>query len=156
VTPKLLEMAKLYRDQVLALERHLGVSVTTKSRLAKDHSVGQQEDLEVIEDLGEDFGERNHQDEAKADRRLRCVPNFATRESIESKEEVQINSEKMQAQIVKIKEKRKKGPSDANQVRQAAKKQRRMDARAKVLAFPAPEGMMASLRQQGGLELEAA
>ena len=82
--------------------------------------------------------------------------NFATRESIKSKEEVQIKSEKVQAKIVEIKEKRKKGPSDANEVRQAAKKQRRMDDRARVLAFPAPEGTMTTLRQQRGLELQAA
>ncbi len=121
-----------------------------------DHSVEQQEDFDGIGDLGEDFGERNHQDEAKADLRLGCVRNFATRELIKSKEEVQIKSEKVQAKIVEIKEKRKKGPSDANEVRQAAKKQRRMDDRARVLAFPAPEGRMTTLRQQRGLELQAA
>jgi hypothetical protein len=153
VTPAILEMAKLYRDRVLAIERYLGMSVTTKSHLAEDHSVEQQEDLDGIGDLGEDFGERNHQDEAKADRRLGCVRNFATRESIKSKEEMQIKSEKVQAKIVEIKEKRKKGPSDANEARQAAKKQRRMDARAEVLAFPAPEGRMTTLRQQRSLEL---
>jgi hypothetical protein len=37
--PVILEMAKLYRDQVLALERYLGMSVTTKSHLAEDHFV---------------------------------------------------------------------------------------------------------------------
>ena len=69
---------------------------------------------------------------------------------------MQITSENVQAKIVEIKEKRKKGPSDANEVRQAAKKQRKMDNRARVLAFPALEGRMATLRQQRGLELQAA
>jgi Tfp pilus assembly protein PilN len=109
-----------------------------------------------IGDLGEDFGEHNHQDEAKADRHLRCVQNFVTRELIKSKEEVQMKSEKVQAKIVKIKEKRKKGTSDANKMHQAMKKQRQMDARAEVLAFPAPDGRMTTLRQQRGLELEGA
>jgi hypothetical protein len=77
-----LEKAKLYRDQVLALERYLSMSITTKSHLAEDHSVQQQEDLDGIGDLGEDFGERNHQDEAKANQRLGCVRNFAIRETI--------------------------------------------------------------------------
>jgi hypothetical protein len=56
----------------------------------------------------------------------------------------------VQAGIVEIKEKqKKKGPSDADEACQAAKKQRRMDGRAKVLAFPAPEGsrMRTTLRQ---------
>jgi hypothetical protein len=79
-----------------------------------------------------------------------------TREFIKSKEEVQGKSEKVQAKIVKIKEKRKKCPSDANEACQAPKKQRLMDARAEVLANPAPEGRMRSLRQQQGLELDKA
>jgi hypothetical protein len=76
VMPEIVERAKLYRNRALALERYLGMSVTTKSHLAEDHSVEQQEDLDGIGDLGEDFGERNHQDEAKADRHLGCVRNL--------------------------------------------------------------------------------
>jgi hypothetical protein len=34
------------------------MSVTTKSHLAEDHSCEQQEDLDVIGNLGEDFGEQ--------------------------------------------------------------------------------------------------
>jgi hypothetical protein len=124
VTPEILQTARFYRNRELALERYLGMSVTTKSHLAEDHSVKQQDALRGIGDLGEDFGERNHQDKAKADCRLGCIRNFATRESIKSREEVQIKSEKVQARILAIKEKRKKGPSDANEVRQAAKKQK--------------------------------
>ena len=80
--------------------------------------------------------------------------NLKARELIKSKEEVQIKSEKVQAKIIGIKEKRKKGTSDANEARQAAKKQRRMEARAEVLAFPAPEGPMTTLRQLGAAKLE--
>jgi hypothetical protein len=156
LTPEISEKGKLYRDRVLALERYLGMSITTKSHLAEDHSCEQQEDLDGIGDIGEDFGERNHQDEAKADRRLGCVRNFATRETIKSKEEVQIKDEKVQARIVAIKEKRKKGPSDANEARQVAKKQRRMDARAEVLASPMPVGKMVTLRERRALQLEEA
>jgi hypothetical protein len=61
---ELLEAKKL-------LETYLGMSVTTKNHLAEDHSVEQMEDLGGIGNLGEDFGERNHQNEAKADRHLR-------------------------------------------------------------------------------------
>jgi hypothetical protein len=60
----------------------------------------------------------------KADRWHGCKQNFVTRELIKSKEEVQMKSEKVQAKIVEIKEKWKKGPSDANKVHQATKKQR--------------------------------
>jgi hypothetical protein len=80
-----------------AHERYLGMSITTKSHLVEDHSLEQQEELHGIGDLGEDFGERNHQDQAKADRRLGCVRNFVTRESIKSKEEVEVKSEVVKA-----------------------------------------------------------
>jgi hypothetical protein len=67
---------------------------------------------------------------------------------------VQIKDEKVQAKIIEIKEKRKKAPSDENEARQAAKKQRRLDARVKVLASPAPEGRMTTLRERHALELK--
>jgi hypothetical protein len=89
---------------------HLGMSVTTKSHLIEDHSLEQQEELHGIDDLGEDFGERNHQYQTKADRRLGCVRNFATRESIKSKEEVEVKSEVVKAKIMEIQGKQKRGP----------------------------------------------
>jgi hypothetical protein len=100
------------------------MSVTTKSHLVEDHSVEQQEALDGIGNLGQDFGEQNHQDESKADRRLGCVQNFARRETIKSKEEVQTKDQKVQGKIIEIKEKRKGGPSNGTEARQAAKKQR--------------------------------
>jgi hypothetical protein len=109
------EKTKQYQDRFLALERYLGMSVTTKSHLAEDHSVQQQEDLQGIGDIREDFGERNHQDQAKVDRRLGCVRNFATRETIKSKEEVQVKDEKVQAKIVEIKEKRQRAKNAERQ-----------------------------------------
>jgi hypothetical protein len=43
------------------------MNMTTKSHLMEDQSLEQQEELDGIGDLGEDFGEKNHQDQAKAD-----------------------------------------------------------------------------------------
>jgi uncharacterized FAD-dependent dehydrogenase len=138
----------------LALERYLGMSVMTKSHLAEDHSVEKMEDLGGMGDLGEDFGERNHQDEAKADRHLGCVSNFAIRENIKSKEEVQTKDLKVQAKIVEIQEKRKRVPLEGTEARQAAKRQRRLDAREVVLARPAPVGKMTTLRELRALHLK--
>ena len=67
MTLEIVEKGKQFRDQVWAHERYLRMSVTTKSHLMEDHSLEQQEELDGICDLGEDFGERNHQDQAKAD-----------------------------------------------------------------------------------------
>jgi hypothetical protein len=52
------------------------MSVTTKSHLMEDHAVQQKLELHGFGDLGEDFGERNHQDQAQADRRLGCIRIF--------------------------------------------------------------------------------
>jgi hypothetical protein len=70
-------------------KRFLVMSTTTKSHLMEDHSVEQQWEFDGIGNLGEDFGEQNHQDQAKADRRLGCFQNFAAHETIKSLEEVQ-------------------------------------------------------------------
>jgi hypothetical protein len=52
----------------ILLERHLCVNITPKSHLMDDHSMQQLIATHRFADLGEDAGERNHQDEAKADR----------------------------------------------------------------------------------------
>jgi hypothetical protein len=148
LTPEILQKGREYRDRVLILERYLCMSITTKSHLAEDHSVEQQENLQGIGDLGEDFGERNHQDQAKADRRLGCVRNFATRETIKSKEEVHTKDQKVQDKIIAIKGKRKRGQSEGTEARQAANRQRRLDAREAVLASPPPQGKMTTLRER--------
>jgi hypothetical protein len=112
------------------------------------------EDLGGISDLIEDFGEQNHQDEAKADRHLGCVQNILSREMIKSKEEVQTKDLKVQATIIEIKEKWKKGPSDGTEVRQAAKKQRQLNTREDVLARPTPVGKMNTLRELHTIHLK--
>jgi hypothetical protein len=156
LTPAILQKGKEFRDRILALERYLGMSVTTKSHLMEDHSLEQQEELQGFGDLGEDFGERNHQDQAKADRRLGCVRNFAAREKLKSLEEVQAKDTKVQAKIQNIKVKRSRGHYEGTEARQVAKRQRRLDAREEVLASPAPVGRMTTLRERRVLKLNEA
>jgi hypothetical protein len=156
LTLEIVEKGKQFRVQVLAHERYLGMSVTTKSHLMEDHSLAQEEELDGIGDLGEDFGERYHQDQAKADRRLGCIRHFATRAAIKSNEEVQMKDKKVQAKIIEIKRKRKRGHSKGTIARQTAKRQRRLDAREEVLASPAPAGRMTTLRERHIRQLKEA
>jgi hypothetical protein len=153
LTPAILAKGKKFRDHVLAHERYLGMSVTTKSHLIDDHASEQQEELDGFGDIGEDFGERNHQDQAKADRRLGCVRNFAAREKLKSLEEVQAKDTKVQAKILDIKVKRSRGQYEGTEARLVAKRQRRLDAREAVLASPAPVGRMTTLRERRLLKL---
>jgi hypothetical protein len=120
LTPAILAKGKGFRDRVLAYKRYLGMSVTTKSHLIGDHSCEQQEELQGLGDIGEDFGERNHQDQAKADRRLGCIRNFVAREKIKSLEEVQAKDTKVQAKIIEIKVKRSREQYEGTEARQAA------------------------------------
>jgi hypothetical protein len=126
------------------------MSMTPKSHLMEDHSipVEQQEEIHGIGDLGEDFGERNHQDQARADRRLGCVRNFAAREKIKSLEEVQGKDAKVQAKISDIKIKRQRGHDKGTEARQAAKRQKRLDIRYEIMFSPAPRGRMIKLRER--------
>ena len=121
--------------------------MTTKSHWSGDHSVEQQEALEGIGGMGEDCGERNHQDEAKADRCLGCVRHFPTRESVKSKKEVQRKDQKMQAKIVEIEGKRKRGHLEGTKARQAARKARRLEAREEILTSAPPVGGITALRE---------
>ena len=121
LTPDILEKGKRFRDHILAHERYLGMSTTTKSHLIEDHDTEQQEEIDGLGDLGKDFGERNHQDQAKADHRLGCVRNFAAREKIKSLEEVQAKDTKVQAKIIDIKVKWQRGHNEGSEARQAAK-----------------------------------
>jgi hypothetical protein len=156
LTPGIIDKTKRYRDRFLALERYLRMSITTKSHIAGFHAVEQQEELEGIGDIAEDFGERNHQDEAKADRRLGFVRNFAKREAIKSKEEVQMKDQKVQAKMIDIKEKRKRGAYEGTEARKAAKKEQRLAAREEIIALPPPVGRMTTLRQLRVLKLKEA
>jgi predicted RNA-binding protein with RPS1 domain len=84
-----------------------------------------------------------------------CLPRDIAREFIKSKEEVQVKDEKVQAKIIQIKEKWKKGPSDVNKSQQAAtKRQRQLDARDKVMDWLAPERRITTLRERHALALK--
>jgi hypothetical protein len=66
---------------------------------------------------------------------------------IKSKEEVQTKDEKVQAKIVQIREKRKRGPSEGTEACQAAKKHQGLESREEILALHAPVGRMTTLRE---------
>jgi hypothetical protein len=83
-----------------------------------------------------------HEDQAKANLRLRCVRNFAAREAIKSREEVQVKDKKVQAKILEISGKRKRGLYEGTEARQEARRQKRLDARQEVLDPPSLEGRM--------------
>eukprot|EP00957_Ditylum_brightwellii_P207426 15352949-Ditylum_brightwellii.AAC.1 len=61
--------------------------ITTKSHMIEEH-LEQQEQFHGIGDLTEDFGERNHQYEAKADRLRASVWDFVQQQALKSCDKV--------------------------------------------------------------------
>jgi hypothetical protein len=71
------------RNKLLPLilkERHLCMSITPKSHVMAAHSIEQLVRICGFTDLGEDAGERNHQDELKADTRLGAICDYPRKE----------------------------------------------------------------------------
>ena len=115
-----------------------------------DHSIQQLIATHGFADLGEDAGERNHQDEAKADRRLGAIRKYAQKEAFKSKDEVRKKNPKVEAKIAQLIDKNKRKSSGDTKARQVAKHQKRIEVREVALAcLPAPNRTMKTLRQYG-------
>jgi hypothetical protein len=67
-----------------------------------------------------------------------------------------MKDEKVQAKIIEMKRKQKRGHAEGTIARQTAKRQRRLDAREEVLASPAPAGRMTTLRERRIIQLKEA
>jgi hypothetical protein len=84
-----------------------------------------------------------------------CWPHLVVQE-IKSKEEVQIKDQNMQAKIIEIKMKWKRGPYKGTEARQATKKQQQLEAREEILALASPVGRMTTLRELHILKIKEA
>jgi hypothetical protein len=129
------------------LERHLCMSITPKTHVMEDHSITKLVATHGFTDLGKDAGERNHQDEAKADIWLGAIRDYAKKEAFKSKDEVRKNKPKVEAKIAELKIKDKRKSNGEVEGREAVKRQKRIEAREAALACPAPYGTMKTLRE---------
>jgi hypothetical protein len=138
----------LYRDRSLAIMRYLSMSVTPKDHCIEDHAVQLMVLHEGIGDLGEDQGEQNHQLESKEDLRLGCVRSFQRREAFKSKQDGKKHDPGVKEKITKMHDKNaKRKNAEETAARHAEKRLKRMSAREEALLFPAPEGVMETLRR---------
>ena len=112
-----------------------------------DHSIEQLVRTCGFACLGEDAGKRNHQDEAKADRRLGAIRDYKRKESFKSKDEFRKKNPVVQEKIAELREKNKRKTSGDAEARQIAKHQKRIDAREEALSSPVPEEKMKTLRR---------
>jgi hypothetical protein len=95
LTDAIAKKTKEFLVRSVLLERYLGMSITPKTHAMDDHSIQQLVATHGFADLGEDAGERNHQDEAKADRRLGAIHDYALKEAFKSKDEVKRKNPKV-------------------------------------------------------------
>jgi hypothetical protein len=138
----------LYRNRSLAIMRHLAMSVTPKDHCIEDHAVQLMFLHEGIGDLGEDQGEQNHQLESKEDLRLGGVRSFQRREAFKSKQDGKKHDPGVKEKITKMYDKNaKRKNAEETAARHAEKRLKRMSAREEALLFPAPEGVMETLRR---------
>ena len=138
----------LYRNQSLAIMRHLAMSVTPKDHCIEDHAVQLMFLHEGIGDLKEDQGEQNHQLESKEDLRLGGVRSFQRREAFKSKQDGKKHDPGVKEKITKMYDKNaKRKNAEETAARHAEKRLKRMSAREEALLFPAPEGVMETLRR---------
>ena len=79
------------------------MSTTPKLHVIEDHAILLIVWLEGYSDLGEDFGERVHQVEAKADKILSAVCDYQKKETFKSRNEVQKSQP-----IIKVKQEKLK------------------------------------------------
>jgi hypothetical protein len=148
LTDAIAKKTKGFLVRSVLLERHLGMSITPKTHVMDDHSIQQLIATYGFADLGEDAGERNHQDEAKADRRLGAIRDYVLKEAFKSKDEVKRKNPKVEAKIAQLVDKNKRKSSGETEARQAAKRTKAScEAREAALACPAPNGTMKTLRQ---------
>jgi hypothetical protein len=147
LTDEITKKTKAFLVRSILLERHLCMSITPKTHVMGDHSIEQLVRIFGFADLAEDAGERNHQDEAKADRRLGGIRDFARKEDFKSKDEFRKKNPVVQEKITQLREKNKRKTSGDAHDRQIEKRRKRMDAREEALSRPAPEGKMKTLRR---------
>ena len=150
LTDEIVEKRKQYAEKILEWERYLGMSITTKSHLIEDHS-DQQEMFNGIGDLTEDFGERNHQYEAKADALRARVRSFAKRQMLNSQDEVKNKDPRIKIKAEEMKQKQTRETQisyHGSMITKKEKRQKHIDEREKALSCIVPSKPMKTMRQQ--------
>ncbi len=123
------------------------MSVTPKDHCIEDHAVQLMFLHEGIGDLGEDQGKQNHQLESKEDLRLGSVRSFQRQEAFKSKQDGKKHDPGVKEKIRKMYDKNaKRKNAEETAARHAEKRLKQMSAREEALLFPAPEGVMETLR----------
>jgi hypothetical protein len=152
LTDDIVNRTNQHRIRIMALLRHLQMSITPKGHFVGCHAVP----LLVLHkgdaDVAEDQGERAHQEEAKIDKRLGGLRDYKLRETSKSKQESMISNPTVRAKVESIMEssgldKNHKRVVAAAEIR-ATKRQRKLENREAVLLLPLPVGKLTSLRER--------
>ena len=114
------DKAMRHRDAIDNLWRYLKMSATPKLHLLFVHLLRFLERVQRFGNLGEDAGERVHQEEARNDSRVGAVVNLAKTEHIKSQFEAMKKSAKVKEMMIELKQESKRkfkidGPSQAEE-----------------------------------------
>ena len=91
-----------HRIRIMALLRHLQMSITPKGHFVGCHAVPLLQLHQGDGDIAEDQGERAYQEEAKVDKRLGGLRDYQTRETSKSKQEMMSSNPTVRAKVESI------------------------------------------------------
>jgi hypothetical protein len=158
MTNNQLEAAKDHRDQVLALWRFLGMSVTPKLHAIEDHLLEYLTRFGGIGDIGEDEGERGHQIGAMHEGRSRALRDNKAKATAHASWESMMKNEKVQEQMkqVKVEAKRNMKKPPPTETNAQIRKRERDEGRESLLDYGLVNGKLDSLKHQHKKKILAA
>ena len=139
-----LEKAARHRDAIGNLWRYLNMSITPKLRLLFGHLLGFLEQVQGFGDLGEDAGERAHQEESRNESRVGAVANLVKKERTKSQFEAMKKSTNVKQMMSDLKDKSRRkfkidGPSRSEE-NVTERKRVREEERDSLLLMPLLDG----------------
>ena len=139
-----LEKASRHRDAIGNLWRYLKMSITPKLHLLFGHLLGFLEQVQGFGDLGEDAGERAHQEESRNESRVGAVANLVKKERTKSQFEAMKKSTNVKQMMSDLKDKSRRkfkidGPSRAEE-NGTERKRVREEERDSLLLMPLLDG----------------
>jgi hypothetical protein len=148
MTNNQLEAAKEHRNQILALWRYMGMSVTPKLHAIEDHLLEYLTRFGGIGDIGEDEGERGHQLGAMNEGRSKALRDNTAKATAHASWESMMKNEKVREQMnqVKVEAKRNMKKPPNTETNAQIKKRQRDEGRESLLENALVNGKLDSLK----------
>ncbi len=157
LTDELLEKASMHRDHIMGLWRRLKISVTPKVHSIEDHAIYLLEKFGGYGDLGEDAGEKAHQDESKIEARVASIKDLSQKESVKSAYEAMAKKDSVRASVDDLKQRSartfKRRHQGSAEERENEKRAKRNEGRDLLKDMAVVEGTATTLRDKKKMDM---